>query len=602
MRDIRGETLYHILVDRFADGDPTNNAGPNGACTDPERRNPKLFWGGDLQGVIDKTDYLARLGVSCLWLSPVVEQMPALGLERGQPTAAFHGCWARDYRRLDPHLVPPAERDRPFSARDTVFDRLVRRCHDVGLRLVLELVCSHSHPGGEGVEKGELRDDGAWLTSAERDELGWYRRDRLRGASPWAGPPSRSEPSGPAVFDESSPSLRAYLRAVALDWLDRGADGIFFDHVNRMPLWFWQEMTSTVHARRRGSSLLGGWYDRAPEDAEVDLANRAGMHLLDSSFQRRVVEALCWRDVGGFRRIVQYFERDERYEDATSLVTCLDHPGTPRLLSCGLRPDHLPLALVLLMTSRGVPCIQYGTEQGARDEPVADGEASNRPMMPGFSLDGEAARALPRLAALRRENLAVQRGFFRTLWLSDEVLVFARAHRGDRVVVALNKGGETSIDVADVPLADGPAIDLLHGVGVTVRGRRIEGLKLGPGAALVFAQTESREPAASSVLCRLSGYRTRFGESVVVTGDAPELGEWDLARAVPLEYVNPNLWMGDLAFDRSAGEIVLYKYAVVDQRGNAVRESRMARMRTVPLESEREWADRWGEDWEVRPR
>jgi hypothetical protein len=91
----------------------------------------------------------------------------------------------------------------------------------------------------------------------------------------------------------------------------------------------------------------------------------------------------------------------------------------------------------------------------------------------------------------------------------------------------------------------------------------------------------------------LSGYATKFGESVVVTGAAPELGAWDIERAVMLQHVNRNLWMGDVVFDESRGQRTLYKYAVIDSRGSVVREARPPRVADVPMSSGIEWADRW---------
>ena len=75
----------------------------------------------------------------------------------------------------------------------------------------------------------------------------------------------------------------------------------------------------------------------------------------------------------------------------------------------------------------------------------------------------------------------------------------------------------------------------------------------------------------------------------------PELGEWDIARAVPLQFSNANLWAGLATFARSAGRRVLYKYAVIDQRGAVSREDRLPRCRAVPVQGGLEWADRWGD-------
>ena len=152
-----------------------------------------------------------------------------------------------------------------------------------------------------------------------------------------------------------------------------------------------------------------------------------------------------------------------------------------------------------------------------------------------------------------------------------------------------------TIDVAEVPFGDGPVVDVLSGAGAMVRGQRIAQLHLPSGAARVFAVTRARERVGASATCALSGYRSRFGESVVVIGDAPELGGWDTSRAVRMHYANPNLWLGTVGFEGSAGRVVLYKYAVIDQRGTVLREDRLPRRREAPTRAGEDWSDRWGE-------
>ncbi|HPB99343.1 MAG TPA: alpha-amylase family glycosyl hydrolase, partial [Polyangiaceae bacterium] len=584
MRDARAHTQYYVFVDRFASGD-SSLGGKNPAALDTTRSDPFRYWGGDLAGLLQYIDYIDKLGISCLRISSVFEQMPALALDRGRLSAPYHGQWIADYRRLEPHYLPREEWDRPFADRNTVFDRLVQACKQRGIRLILDVVCDRSNPGGEGWVPGEIWDDGSWQSSTENDTFGWYRRSSYR----------EDEGTGdsPVRFQENRASFRKVMREVLSDWLARGVDGYCFDAVQRLPIWFWQELTACLRLAHPEVSLCGtatargGW-----EEAAVDFANQAGMRLMDAGFQRRIVESLCWRDAGGFRRIAHYLDRDEVFEDATSLVTCLENEKTPRLLSQGMPKEHLLLALTLLMTSRGVPCIFYGTESGLHDDTERGNDPYNRPMMREFDLDSPASRALSILTALRRDNLAVQRGHYRTLWLSDDIFVYSRVYAEDRVVVALNRGGAAKIDVAEVPLSNGPWVDVLHGAGVFVHEGQIVDLELPSGAARVFADTRHREHVGTRVLCRLSGYSSRFGESVVVTGNVPELGQWDVEAAPRLHYVNRNLWMGDVYFGVSRGKRVLYKYAVVDERGSVVRESTMPRAADVPQESGEEWADR----------
>jgi cyclomaltodextrin glucanotransferase len=239
MRDIRGETLYFVVLDRFADGDASNNEGRNPATYDPERRDWQRYWGGDLQGVIDRLGYLESIGITTIVITPVVQQMPSLGRDRGALCAAWRGQWAWDYRRIDPHLIPRDEWDRPFGARDTVFDRLVRACHVRGMRLVMQLVVGHTNPGAAGNPRGELLDDGRWMLSFEQDGQGWYRHGLARDGTAR----DAAEP-GPAPFDATSGAFRGWMRALLADWLDRGLDGFYFETANQMPIWFWQETSS----------------------------------------------------------------------------------------------------------------------------------------------------------------------------------------------------------------------------------------------------------------------------------------------------------------------------------------------------------------------
>lgn len=93
------EVLYFVLVDRFADGDPANNAGV-------DRKNPGGWHGGDLKGLTKQLDELKDLGVTALWINPVQMQQ-----KRGMPAQAqgvpsfthegFHGYWMHDFEALD---------------------------------------------------------------------------------------------------------------------------------------------------------------------------------------------------------------------------------------------------------------------------------------------------------------------------------------------------------------------------------------------------------------------------------------------------------------------------------------------------------------------
>lgn len=150
-RDIefRQETIYFIVVDRFYDGDPNNSEGPNPELYDPDQQDWGKYWGGDLQGIIEKLDYLKNMGVTALWLTPLFEQVEALFVE----SAAIHGYWTKDFKRFNPRYIGEGENpslNETQESRDTTFDRLIKELHKRNMKLILDIVCNHSNPDFSG--------------------------------------------------------------------------------------------------------------------------------------------------------------------------------------------------------------------------------------------------------------------------------------------------------------------------------------------------------------------------------------------------------------------------------------------------------------------
>jgi cyclomaltodextrin glucanotransferase len=173
--------IYFIVTDRFCDGDPANNTGKS-RDFDASKTDWWKYWGGDLQGILDKLDYLQGLGASAIWITPVFDQVDRLVPVGEVQMAPYHGYWAKDFRRIDEHLVESPDDVRIFSRDQTVFDRLVGAMHERGMKMVLDIVCNHSNPQSGG-GRGELYDDGKLLASFDQDYGGWYRR--LGGVEDW---------------------------------------------------------------------------------------------------------------------------------------------------------------------------------------------------------------------------------------------------------------------------------------------------------------------------------------------------------------------------------------------------------------------------------
>jgi len=593
-RDLRAETIYFIVTDRFCNGDPDNDIGQNPACSDPTRKNWLRYWGGDLQGILDKLDYLASVGATAIWITPVFSQVDALGDDGGRLAAPYHGYWPKDFKRIDEHLLPRAEQHASFGDRPTLFDRLIERAHERGIRVILDVPVNHTSPGGEGSPKGELYDDGVFLTSFEDDRLGWYHR---RGPiHDWDSPGEllEGELKGLADLNEDVWSYRHYVIETIAAWLDRGLDGFRLDAVKHMSLSFWQEFCATMKKRRPDAILFGEWAGIGHWDSRgVHFANTSGMSVLDFGFQYAALDVLCRGR--SWSRFAEVLHNDHVYDDATELVTFLDNHDMPRLLSSGLDPELMTLALALLVTSRGVPCVYYGTEQLLHDDTEGGNDPYNRPMMERWDIERRPARALGLLSALRRRNLAVQRGFTRELMVGEHVFAYVRRYDDACALVVLNSGPRTRVELHGTFLPDGEYRDLLGELEAPVRVEReaIRGLALERGAAIVIEHAPPMPAARAEVVISLSGYASRYGERVVMLGDAPELGRWDPARARPLHYVNPNLWIGDLRLEASAGAELLYRFAVLDASGTIRHEDRLPRQRRAPAHGVSSWKDRW---------
>jgi len=118
--DWRDEVIYQLLVDRFADGDLNNDFGVVPGALG-------LYQGGDWQGMIDHLDYLEKLGVTALWISPVVRN-----LETDANFDAYHGYWQQDFEHVNPHFGDLAK-----------LRELVQKAHAKHFKVILDIVTNH---------------------------------------------------------------------------------------------------------------------------------------------------------------------------------------------------------------------------------------------------------------------------------------------------------------------------------------------------------------------------------------------------------------------------------------------------------------------------
>ena len=593
-RDIefRQETIYFLVVDRFYDGDPENSEGPNPELYDPEGKDWGKYWGGDLQGVIDKLDYLKDMGVTAVWLTPLFEQVEALFIEQ----AAIHGYWIKDFKRLNPRFI--AKGDNPSinqtqESKDTVFDKLVYELHQRNMKLVLDIVCNHSNPDFSG-KKGELYDDGVKIADFNDDKDNWYHHygEVQNWEDEWQV--QNCELSGLATFNENNIAYRNYIKSAIKQWLDRGVDALRVDTVKHMPIWFWQEFNADILTHRPDVFIFGEWiYSDPRNERSVEFVNESGMTILDFGLCVAIREVLGKGAEAGFSLVQDVLDLDFHYYGATELITFIDNHDMPRFQSLNPDPEMLRLAIGLIMTTRGIPCIYYGTEQYLHDDTEGGNDPYNRPMMEKWDTDSPIYRDVRLLSGLRRLNPAISMGSQWQKYLTPDVYCYVRRYRDSVVFVALNRGNSVTVEEVDTELPDGEHTEVLSRRKFEVKDGKLYNLELGSREVMIFSRVGERVKAKTIVRAQLNNVKTQPGEKIVVIGDCPELGNWDIGKGFPLEYINTNTWFGEIPFNESAGKLISYKYALLREGQSPLRENLVCRRWVLVSEGTVKWRDKW---------
>ena len=119
------DALYLMMPDRFSDGDPSNNENESLQYNvKADRNDPNGRHGGDLKGILNHLDYLQELGITAIWLTPV--------LENDMPGGSYHGYATTNYYRVDPRFGTNEE-----------YKQLIEECHRRGIRVVMDMIFNH---------------------------------------------------------------------------------------------------------------------------------------------------------------------------------------------------------------------------------------------------------------------------------------------------------------------------------------------------------------------------------------------------------------------------------------------------------------------------
>ncbi len=505
------DVLYLIMPDRFADGDPTNDE-PAEFPGSHDRTKARAYHGGDLRGIKAHLPYLKDLGVTTLWLTPIVKNGAA---------AAYHGYSAVDLYAVDPHLG---------TVRD--YQELVESAHRQHMKVFFDVVPNHVGPLHPWVKDPPMPD---WfhgtteqhLTSHSPLTAGFYGQTEKRQpnepaidlfealADPHTPQQMRKNLTDGWFFgvlpdmNTENPVTEQYLVQNSIWWAEMtGLDGYRIDTFPYVSRLFWAEWHRELRRIYPRLSTIGEVFHPDPTVTSFFAGGRKGWDDIDTQLTTLFDFPLCFamRDVllngAPAGRITNVLRQDSLYPHPEFLVPFFANHDTTRFAGAsGATPDKLKLAFGLTVTVRGIPEFYYGDEIGM----AGGGDPDNRRDFPGgwaedaqnaFTREGrtpqqqEIFEYVQTLLKLRREHDALRGGKLWDLASDQSTYIFVRESEEEKLLVAFYDG--VSPKIVEVSLlgtpADGAAgISPLFGTGkADLAGRQLK-LVLQPQSLSVFS-------------------------------------------------------------------------------------------------------------------
>ncbi|PLX01570.1 MAG: alpha-amlyase [Marinilabiliales bacterium] len=443
------DNIYLLMPDRFANGNPDNDDMP-GMLEKADRNNPNGRHGGDIQGIEDKLDYLKDLGITAIWINPL--------LENNMPAYSYHGYAMTDLYKVDPR----------FGTNED-YKNLVAKAHEKGLKIIQDMVFNHL--GTNYFWKDDLPSQDWYHQWPE------FTRSNYRGGA--VNDPNASEydynkmvkgwfDKTMADLNQHNPLMANYLIQNSIWWIEYlDLDGIRQDTYPYPYKDFMATWMETLLNEYPNYNVVGEVWLSYPQAVAYWLENdnnKDGFHshltnVFDFPLMYAITNSLN-QDNGWSSGIAQLYEllsQDYVYSDPNKLVLFADNHDGDRLYSkLGEDLAKFKMAMTMLFTLRGIPQLYYGTEilmtgyehQGhgfiREDFPGGWEDDTIDAFTSGGRTDEQniAFNFVKHLMNWRKTNMAVQQGKLTHYIPEDGVYVYFREYEDECVMVILNNSKE----------------------------------------------------------------------------------------------------------------------------------------------------------------
>ena len=475
------DVIYLLMPDRFANGDPSNDSTE---CTTEKAARDEFFGrhGGDLQGKIDHLDYIASLGATTIWPTPL--------LLDNEPRETYHGYACADYYHIDPR----------FGSNE-LYREFVAKAHEKDLKVIMDVVTNHCGVAhwwmtdmpfedwvhvfpeytGTNVCFSTNMDPNASNYDLNLQESGWF------------------VPSMPDM-NLNNPFVLQYFKQWAVWWIEyANLDGFRVDtypYNEKEPM---SEWCASVRAEYPSINIVGEcWTSSIPQLAywQGDNANRDGFNsnlpaVMDFPLQEAICHALSCDNPGwgqGMTRVYDCLSHDFVYHDLSNMMIFAGNHDMNRIGdTIGKNPKRAKLAMTLMATMRGIPQIFYGDEMMFCSKDLSQGHGGLRVDFPGgwqedkvnlFSSEGrtglhkELFDYSQRLLQWRKGKEVIHNGQTMHFMTRDNTYAYFRYNDEEAVFVYINNSGETKripwSNYAEIAASLHDGVDVLSGEPTTV--------------------------------------------------------------------------------------------------------------------------------------
>lgn len=492
----KGAVMYQIYPDRFCNGDPSNDVRTNEYVyldhlveqvkkwdTLPAATDVNHFYGGDLQGVINKLDYLADLGVEVIYFNPIFV------------SPSNHKYDAQDYHHIDPHLgkivrdggrllnncattnigasiyATRTTREENLTASDKLFAQLVEKAHEKGIRVLVDGVFNHCGAfhkwmDREGFYKGEGKGAFQFKDSPYRDYFYWKEDGTYEG---WWGYENH-----PKLNEEGCQELKNEILEIGKKWVSApfNVDGWRLDvaadlgKTSEFNHHFWAEFRDTIKEISPDKLILAEHYGDATSWLQGDqwdsimnydafmepvtwfltgvskhsTEKRDDMYNNADIFWRTMIYQMGKLPSQAIATAMNELSNHDHSRFLTRTNRCVGRLETDSSEGAERGTDKAVLreAVLLQMTWNGAPTVYYGDEAGLAGWTDPD----NRRTYPWGKEDKELIAFHKKSIHLRKENPVLRHGCLKHLVGEYGVIAYGRFDKDNKFIVALNNTEE----------------------------------------------------------------------------------------------------------------------------------------------------------------